>query len=54
VGGLGQDEQHGPMLRRGEAIHRRRRIGRPLYVLAMVNRSVESKARLRNLCDGEK
>jgi hypothetical protein len=25
-----------------------------LYVLAMVNRSVESKARLRNLCNGEK
>ena len=30
VGGLGQDEQHGPVLRRGEAIHRRRRIGRPI------------------------
>jgi hypothetical protein len=25
-----------------------------LYVLAMVNRSVEIKARLRNLCNGEK
>ena len=25
-----------------------------LYALAMVNRSVESKARLRNLCNGEK
>jgi hypothetical protein len=25
-----------------------------LYVLAMVNRSVQSKARLRNLCNGEK
>jgi hypothetical protein len=25
-----------------------------LSVLAMVNRSVESKARLRNLCNGEK
>ena len=30
VGGLGQDEQHGPVLRRGEAFHRRRRTGRPL------------------------
>jgi hypothetical protein len=25
-----------------------------LYVLALVNRSVKSKSRLRNLCNGEK
>jgi acyl-CoA reductase-like NAD-dependent aldehyde dehydrogenase len=30
MGGLGQDEQHRPVLRRGEAIHRGRITGRPI------------------------
>jgi hypothetical protein len=37
-----------------EQLAKRTRLLILLYMLAIVNRSVESKARLRNLCNGEK
>ena len=37
-----------------EQLSKRTRLLILLYVLAMVNRSVQSKAQLRNLCNGEK
>ena len=48
-GGGRLDGRSGP-----EQIAKRTKLLILLYVLALVNKSVESKVRLRNLCDGEK
>ena len=48
-GGGRLDGRSGP-----EQIAKRTKLLILLYVLALVNKSVESKVRLRNLCNGEK